>query len=189
MFLIIITGGIGSGKSIVSRLVELMGYPTYDCDSMAKWLMNSSEQLKAKLIALLGKDTYDCDGRLNKAYVAGQIFANDQLRMQMNAIVHPAVKEHLQEWLASLDATIAFAETALPSESGLGNDAQAVWVVDAPVEVRVTRVMKRSAMTREQVLGRMASQAAEYEFAGALHIVNDNNHSLISQVSAALQQL
>jgi dephospho-CoA kinase len=167
----------------------MMGYPTYDCDSMAKWLMNNNEQLKAKLIALLGNDAYDVNRCLNRSYVASRIFANDELRLRMNDIVHPAVKDNLHDWLETLDAPIAFVETALPSESGLGGEAQALWVVDAPVEVRVQRVMKRSAMSHSEVLDRIASQAKEFDFDGAVHILNDNDHSLIEQVTQALQSL
>lgn len=189
MKLVVITGGIGSGKSVVSRLVSLMGFPAYDCDSMAKWLMNNDEQLKARLIALLGDGAYSSDGCLNRSYVAGRIFADDGLRLKMNGIVHPAVKNHLRTWIATSQKPLAFAETALPHESGLGSEAHAVWMVDAPVEVRVQRVMKRSAMTRQQVLERMAAQAGEFDLDEAIHIVNDNSQSLIAQVAEAVQSL
>ncbi|MBO7610121.1 MAG: dephospho-CoA kinase [Muribaculaceae bacterium] len=188
MKLIIITGGIGSGKSVVSRLVGVMGYPTYDCDSEAKRLMNESPILKAQLRELLGHETYDDKGKLNRSYVASRIFSDKNLLQQMNAIVHPAVREDLKNWLAESAAPIAFAETALLEESGLGEEAQRIWVVDAPMELRIERVMQRSALNREQVSARIASQAAQFNFPDAVHILNDNVNSLIEQITALLNE-
>ena len=89
--LIIITGGIGSGKSMVSQLLKVMGYTVYDCDSRAKELMLTDAALKGQLTELLGPETYTADGQLNRPYVASRIFGNQKLLGQMNALVHPAV--------------------------------------------------------------------------------------------------
>ena len=189
MKLIIITGGIGSGKSVLSRLVSVMGYPTYDCDREAKRLMNESDLLKSQLIALLGREAYDSEtGRLDRAYVASRIFADKQLLEHMNSIVHPAVRDDLHQWLLSQHSPLAFAETALLSESGLEAYAHRVWVVDAPPAVRIARVMQRSSMTAAQVEARISSQSKDFEFSGAIHIVNDGNTSLIEQVVEHLGQ-
>lgn len=131
-------------------------------------------------------------------------FVHDIMRHCMNAIVHPAVKEHLGNWLTTLNSPIAFAETALPRESGLPDDAQTVWMVDAPIEVRVQRVMRRNGIMRAQVLERIAAQACEFSTyldaekinhsnqsvsvsnGNVVTIINDNNHSLITQITQAL---
>ena len=188
MKLVVITGGIGSGKSVVSRLVGVMGYPTYDCDSEAKRLMNESPELKAKLCELLGNDAYDVTGCIDRAYVASRIFSDKALLAQMNAIVHPAVRSDIQRWCKEQSDAVAFVETALLDESGLGADADAVWVVDAPLQLRVERVMSRSNLSRIEVEARIASQADKFDFPGAYHIINDNVHSLIKQIERLLYE-
>ena len=186
MKLIIITGGIGSGKSVVSRLVNVMGYPTYDCDSEAKRLMNESPELMVQLCELLGNDAYDQTGHLNRAYVASRIFGDKVLLAQMNAFVHPAVRRDIRRWRDEQRESVAFVETALLADSGLSKDSDAVWVVDAPLQLRVERVMSRSNLNRDQVEARIASQIGKFDFQGAEHIINDNKHSLIEQITRLL---
>ena len=188
MKLIVITGGIGSGKSVVSRLVNVMGYPTYDCDSEAKRLMNESFELKAQLCELLGNDAYDSTRCIDRSYVASRIFSDKALLAQMNAIVHPAVRNDIKRWCETRPESVAFVETALLAESGLGADADAVWVVDAPLQLRVERVMSRSNLSRSEVEARIASQADKFDFTGSYHIINDNVHSLIKQITRLLYE-
>ena len=186
--LVIITGGIGSGKSVVSRIVEVMGFPTYDCDSVAKSMMNENVAMRENLIRLLGPDTYGADGMLNRQYVGERIFSNQQLRQSINSIVHPAVREDLRQRVITSKSPVFFAETALLGESGLQSMAHVVWVVDAPVDVRVERVMKRSGLSAHQVLDRIASQY-KGDYPGAKHIINDGQTSLLHQVTHLLEQV
>lgn len=188
MKLVVITGGIGSGKSVVSRLLNVMGYSTYDCDTEAKRLMNESPELRFQLRELLGNGAYDQSGSLDRAYVASHIFADKTLLEHMNAIVHPAVRNDIRNWLKAQSEPVAFVETALLTESGLDMDADAVWVVDAPLPTRVERVMSRSNLNKSQVEARVASQASKFDFESAVHIINDNVHSLIEQITALLNE-
>ena len=188
MKLVVITGGIGSGKSVLSHIVNVMRYPTYDCDREAKRLMNESLYLRDALTKLLGCDAYNSDGQLNKAYVSQRIFHDEALRDAMNKLVHPAVKDDIVEWANAQDSPVAFVETALLAESGLSSIANDIWVVDAPERLRIERVVKRSGLTHEQVKARIASQTT-IDSSQARHFMNDGKVSLLRQIVEALHVL
>lgn len=188
MKLVVISGGIGSGKSVLSHIVNVMGYPTYDCDREAKRLMNESQNLREALTKLLGGDAYNSNGHLNRAYVSQCIFRDEALRNAMNALVHPAVKDDIAKWAKAQETTVAFVETALLAESGLSSMANEIWIVDAPVELRIERVMKRSGLTSDQVKARIASQTT-IDFPCARHFMNDGKVSLLRQLVEALREL
>ena len=177
----IIAGGIGSGKSVVSRLLSVMGYPTYDCDSRAKWLMNHNITLKNQITALLGMKAY-CGAVLDNGYVASRIFADGGLLKQINSLVHPVVKADIALWAESHEGRRCFVETALLTESGLGMMAQDVWVVDAPVDVRIERVARRSALTEAQIRKRISAQTDVTTLPGVHLIVNDGKCALLPQL-------
>lgn len=192
MDLIIVTGGIGSGKSVVARLLATMGYSTYDCDTRARQLMTRSPQLRQQLTALLGDDIYaPGSGELLRSVVAQRIFGNDELLRQVDTIVHPAVKADIGRWadaLASQGEPFAFVETALLEQSGLADMAAQIWLVDAPVPVRIERVVKRSALTPEQVEQRIQAQTIIAPGAASAVITNDGVAPLIPQVVALIEQ-
>lgn len=180
-----ITGGIGSGKSVVSALLRVMGYEVYDCDQRAKWVMTHDPLLRQQLIELFGEETYSADGAtLNKPYLACKIFGDAEALQQMNACVHPAVARDL------LQQGALFFESAILFESGFDKlvSPAEVWTVSAPLELRITRAMKRDGATREQVLNRIDSQLPQEEKERrADHIIwNDDEHSLIEQVHKLL---
>ena len=186
MKLIAITGGIGSGKSIVARMVQVMGYQAYDCDSRAKGLMTTDSRVRQQLIEAFGADCYLPNGMLNRAHLSTVAFADEHALARLNAIVHPATANDMRRWadeLARDGATVAFVETALLRTAGIDQMVDEVWHVTAPAEVRIERVMARSALTAEQVRERMAAQVAEETFAPGEHvIVNDNVNALMPQV-------
>lgn len=212
--LIIITGGIGSGKSMVSQLLKVMGYTVYDCDSRAKELMLTDATLKGQLTKLLGPETYAADGQLNRPYVASRIFGNQELLGQMNALVHPAVaadirrrqldfSKTLRQGLSKgLDKTLRqgldkgfsktpfFVETAIYFDSGFDKYAQAdrVWCVAAPLELRIQRAMHRDGTDRQRIEARILSQMPQEEKIKKSDAViwNDDTHSIIEQVNALL---
>ena len=186
MKLIAITGGIGSGKSVVSRMLQVMGYNVYDCDSRAKSLMAHDQDVRRQLTEAFGQDTYLADGSINRAYLSEVAFADDISRVILNGIVHPATARDMNCWAEEQrqqGADMAFVETALLRTAGLDRLIDEVWHVTAPTEVRIKRVRARNGLTALQVQSRIASQTAEEEVTAGEHvIVNDGDTSLLAQV-------
>ena len=193
MRLVALTGGIGSGKSVVARMLQVMGYQVYDCDSRAKQLMIDDETVREQLIAEFGTETYLADGTLNRQHLSAVAFGNDEARARLNAIVHPATAYDIRRWAADLSAhgaNVAFVETAILRTSGLDRMVDDVWHVTAPADVRIQRVMVRSGLSKQQVRDRMEAQQAEEAVApGEQVIVNDNVTALLPQVSRLLSQM
>ncbi|MBR5717023.1 MAG: dephospho-CoA kinase [Bacteroidales bacterium] len=192
--LIAITGGIGSGKSVVSQLLRTMGFTVYDCDERAKWVMTHDEQLRNELCTLFGPDTYlpSSNGtwELNKHYLSDIIFSSTDALTKMNACVHPAVWRDMQHQLRAETRERFFFESAILFESGFDqlSHPDEVWTVSAPLELRLRRAMRRDNAPREKVLSRIASQLPqeEKERLADHTIVNDDVHSLIVQVHELL---
>ena len=186
MKLIAITGGIGSGKSVVAHLVTVMGYQVYDCDSRAKALMTGNDEVRRRLVEAFGEDTYLADGSLNRQHLSAVAFSNDEALSRLNGIVHPATARDMMQWaeaLAGNGTEVAFIETALLRTAGLDRLVDEVWHVTAPTDVRITRVMNRSGLTAQQVQDRIASQAIEEEPAPDERvIVNDDISAVLPQV-------
>ncbi|WP_055096413.1 dephospho-CoA kinase [Gabonia massiliensis] len=156
-----ITGGIGSGKSLISRILKIWGYPIYDTDIEAKKIMDNSDEVKNRLVALLG-NIYNNTG-LDRSRMASIIF-NDQIKLEkVNAIVHPAVRSDFSIWVQKQNTDIAFVESAILYEAGFNKNVAFIWNVSAPLEMRVMRVMKRSSCTREEVLARISKQISDNE--------------------------
>ena len=191
MKIIAITGGIGSGKSVVARMVQVMGFEVYDCDSRAKLLMIHDAEVRDQLMAAFGQDVYLPDGSLNRQHLSQVAFSDDQALTRLNAIVHPATARDMIRWAdeqAARGSKVAFVETALLRTAGLDRLVDGVWHVTAPDQVRVARVMERSALTAQQVKDRMAAQSIEDTVAdGEQVIVNDNDTALLPQVTKLIQ--
>ena len=185
---IAIIGGIGSGKSVVSRLLSLMGYPVYDCDSNAKRLMDESEDIHRGLVDIFGPPAVTPEG-INRAYIASIAFKDVAKLSKLNSLVHPAVLHDFDRW-AQQNGEIVLVETAILSESGMSKSVDAVWSVEAPLECRVERVMVRNAMSRQDVMRRISSQATTIpdEITSVTHLINDDSHALIPQIVAAIQR-
>ena len=166
-------------------MVEVMGYPVYDCDSRAKWLMEHDSDLRDRLTQLLGSEAYN-GARLDRDYVSRRIFGDETKLAAINAAVHPAVARDLQRWRDSQDGTLCFAETAIVRTSGLDQVAQRVWWVDAPIDVRVKRVMARNGIDEGRVRQRMQAQSVEAPSPNFCRIVNDGDTAVLPQVMALL---
>lgn len=159
--LIGIAGGIGSGKSVVSRILRLEGNAVYDCDWEAGELMHTPE-VRASIVEICGPSAYDGSGRLNRKWLGGCLFADSEMRLAVNEAVHRAVRQHLSEWCAARnDRQFLFVESAILLSSGLAALCDKVWLVDAPVDMRIERAMSRSNLTREEVEKRILVQNAE----------------------------
>ncbi len=154
-----ITGGIGSGKSYVAHMLEShWGVPVYDCDREAKRITAQSAAIRQALVSLVGGHLVQ-DGVMQKTVLAAYLFASPEHAARVNAIIHPAVRLDFLRWAASHSASPVVAiESAILCESGFHTLVDSVMLVDAPVEVRLARAMRRDGATREQVLARMARQ-------------------------------
>lgn len=172
-----ITGGIGSGKSYVCNLLKQQGIEIYDCDSAAKRLMHSSDEIRQRLTALIGLDAY-VDGRLNKAVVAQFLLASEENRQAINDIVHPAVMKDFY------DSGIQWMECAILYEAHLEQYADKVVAVVAPEELRIERIMKRDGITHEKAREWIEKQIPQELVAerADMVVVNDGATPLEEQI-------
>ncbi|MFD0797672.1 dephospho-CoA kinase [Maribacter chungangensis] len=157
MMLVGLTGGIGSGKSTVGKLLEDLGVPVYNSDIEAKRLMNTSKVLRRKIVQLLGEEAF-VDDTLNRAYIAKKVFNDKALLEKLNGIVHPAVRKHFLRWAKKKDHPYVVQETALLFENGMQDYYDKTVLVTAPKDIRIKRIMERDGSTRQQVLDRMDNQ-------------------------------
>ncbi|WP_310396675.1 dephospho-CoA kinase [Hymenobacter sp.] len=185
-----ITGGIGSGKSIASRLFHALGVPTYDADSRARWLMENDAVLRQQLTAAFGPDTYDPAGRLNRPVLAGTVFQNPALLAQLNALVHPRVGIDFERWAAAQQHAghpYVLKEAALLFEAGSYKQLDRIITVFAPVAVRQARLRRRDPhRSPADVEAIMAKQLGEEEKMRRADYVltNDDALPLLPQVLA-----
>ena len=178
-----ITGGIGSGKSTVSKIFETLGVPVFDADAAAKKIMDEDELLKEKMKAAFGNEVY-VDGKLNRKYLADIVFNNNDQLAILNALVHPASVEAGLQWAAKQTAPYIIKEAALLFEAASGFNLDIVIGVYAPKALRIQRVMQRDNITREAVVARMDKQIDE-ELKMKLCdfvIVNDEQQLVMPQV-------
>ncbi len=153
-----ITGGIGSGKSTICRVFQLLGIPVFEADSEAKKLMITSEEIKTGLIDLFGRDIYTQNDTLDRKKLAGIIF-NDKLQLEkVNKLVHPVVRKEFKFWSERQTSAYVINEAAIMFETGLYKLMDFTILVSAPMEERIRRVMKRDKITAEQVKERMNKQ-------------------------------
>jgi len=185
-----ITGGIGSGKSIVSRLLTLTGIPVYQTDTEAKRLMLSDTGIREGLTALAGNEIYNEKG-LNKAFLASYIFGHPEHLKQVNAIVHPRVRDDFRLWAGKARQEIVAMESAILLEAGFTNEVDKIVMVYAPSEVRIARAIRRDSATRKEVERRIQSQMDDEKKRGAADfvIVNDGETPLIPQVLSLISSL
>lgn len=186
-----LTGGIGSGKSVVSRLLEVMGIPVYISDIEARRLMVSDEGIRRKLTLLLGEEVY-IGGNLNKPLLASYLFGSAEHAAQVNAIVHPRVKDDFRLWCsARSERPWVGMESAILLEAGFLEEVDKVVMVYAPLDVRIQRIVSRDASSRELIEQRIRHQMDDEEKRKMADyvIVNDGNSPLISQVLNLISSL
>lgn len=185
-----ITGGIGSGKSVVSRLLNMLGYPVYDSDSKAKRLNDTDEEVKRALTLAFGSDLYE-NGLLNRPKLASLIFQSDSNRQLVNAIIHPAVKRDFLRWAEAQNSDIVFLEAAILYESGFDAFMNKVVAVAAPEQVRIQRAMQRDNATEQQIVNRLRAQMSQdvLESKADFVVVNDGIQPMLPQIEALAVQL
>jgi dephospho-CoA kinase len=183
-----ITGGIGSGKTTVCEVFERLGVPVYYADKQAKYLMETDKKLREAIRLLFGDEAFDAENNLNRAFIAGIVFKDEEKLLALNALVHPAVKADYDSWnaiLARKEYPYSLKEAALLVESGSYKDLDKLIVVSAPLEDRIKRVMARDNISEEQVKARIDAQLPEAEKVKLADYVIDNNliMELVPQVS------
>jgi dephospho-CoA kinase len=186
-----ITGGIGSGKSTVSALLEVMGIPVYIADTASKQLTASNPEIRSALIALLGEEVY-AGGTLNKPLLANYIFSNPEHLHTVNSIIHPRVREDFERWASEhASSPIIGMEAAILFEAGFQNSVDVTLMVYAPEALRLQRVMKRDAASQQAVVQRMQSQMSDEEKRRLADytLLNDGSTPLIPQVLEVLFSL
>ncbi|HKL96793.1 MAG TPA: dephospho-CoA kinase [Paludibacteraceae bacterium] len=185
-----ITGGIGSGKSVVSDIIRLLGYPVYSSDERAKELSDTNAHIRKALVALFGDDMYE-DNHLNRSLLASSIFSDTSKIAEVNAIIHPVVFADFNQWCKEQTSRLVFAESAIIVESGFSVFMDTIILVDAPENLRIERVVKRDKTTVNAVRKRMKSQfpIAELRDHANYVIHNDNEQLLLPQVIMIIENL
>ncbi|HVX27100.1 MAG TPA: dephospho-CoA kinase [Parafilimonas sp.] len=154
-----LTGGLGSGKTTVSKIFASLGVPVFYADGIAQKIMNEDPLVKQKIINLFGKDAYT--ETLNRKYIADIVFKDVFKLEQLNALIHPLTIKAASDWMQKQTTLYVIKEAALMFEAGAGANLNYIIGVYAPQHLRISRVMKRNNFTREQVLERMNNQIDE----------------------------
>ncbi len=187
-----ITGSIGAGKSTVAGIFKVLGVPVFDADATAKSILNSDLELRELIIAAFGSETYK-NGLLDRKYLATLVFNNPDQLAKLNALVHPATIKAADTWAKHWEeqgSAYIVKEAALLFEAGTNIGLDFIIGVTAPEDLRITRVMARDHVTREEVLKRMQHQLDDTQKMERCDIVIDNNEKalLIPQVLTLHQQ-
>jgi dephospho-CoA kinase len=185
-----LTGGIGSGKTTVAQIFEVLSIPVYYADSAARYLMNNDPELKKKIIASFGTDAYR-NGELNRSYLGSVVFQDTEKLKLLNSIVHPVTIRDSANWMKRQKTAYAIKEAALIFEAGLEKHLDYIIGVTAPESIRIQRVVERDHVAMEKVLERLQHQMDEKEKISRCDFViqNDGIQPLLPQVLAIHQSL
>lgn len=184
-----ITGGIGSGKTLVSGVFQKLGAPTYNADDRAKWLMSNNPEIVERVIDLFGPEAY-INGELNRSLIAEQVFKNTSLLAQLNAVVHPVVFDDFDEWYDTQTYPYVLKEAALLFESGSYRDLDAIITVDAPLEIRLKRTTIRDQKSEDEIKGRIKKQYPnEIKVKAADFVINNDGITPVLPQVLQLHQL
>ena len=181
-----ITGGIGSGKSVISNLLTMEGIPVYKADDESKRLTDTSPVIRKKLIALID-DSIFTHNKLDRQRLATLIFNDEALLKKVNGIIHPEVREDFRQWVARQASTPSMCcalESAILFESNFEKEVDVILMVFAPVELRLKRVRLRDGISEAEILKRMSNQMPDdlkREKADYV-IINDDIQPVIPQV-------
>lgn len=190
MYRVGLTGGIGSGKTTVARILETLGIPVYYADDAAKTIMNTDEGLKQQLMSHFGGDCY-VDGQLDRKNLAGIVFNDPGKLALLNSLIHPVTIRHSEEWFRRQTSPYAVREAALIFESGASENLDFIIGVYAPKHIRLNRVMQRDGLSAEEIRKRMDRQINEemkMKLCDAV-IRNDEQELVIPQVMELHQRL
>lgn len=174
-----LTGGIGSGKTTIAKLFELLGIPVYYADDRAKHLMNTDDSLKASIIQHFGNDSYK-NGKLDRKNIAAIVF-NDKEKLELlNSLTHPVTIQDAEEWMKRQTTPYIIKEAALLFESGASEKLDYIIGVYAPQHIRVQRVMQRDNLPAEEVMKRISRQFdEEMKMKLCNYIITNNDQQLV----------
>lgn len=188
--IIAVTGGIGSGKSYVCCTIRDMGFTVIDTDSLARSIMDGSDEIKRRIVAEIHPEAVDCHGNIDRRLLAAEVFGNEDKLQCLNSIVHSCVRDSIRA-LAGREKGMLFVETAVFFPSGLNEMVDAEWRVVCPEEIRIERTMRRSKLSRSQVISRIEAQRLEAlpgEHCPPLTLIlNDGTTPIPPQILAALE--
>jgi len=186
-----LTGGIGSGKSTIARIIEILGYPVYISDARASTLINQEEEIKTSLTALFGENIYLPDGQLDKKRVATIIFNNKEAIKQVNGIVHPVVIRDFATWCSAQQSPFVFFESAILFEAGLEHLFDYIILISTEMETRIQRVMSRDCVSREKVIERINNQMPDEikQSRSDFVIYNNDDSKVVQQILSIIHQL
>jgi dephospho-CoA kinase len=176
-----VTGGIGSGKSLICQVFSRLGVPVYIADEAAKNLMDHNPVIIKGLTGIFG-DTIYVDGKLNRSKLSGMIFDDPLILAQVNRIVHPVVRQDFDEWCSAFTSVpFVIQESAILFETKAINLFDYIILVLAPEEIRIQRVIRRTGMTREKILRIMKNQLSDEEkiVRSHFHIKNDETNLIL----------
>jgi dephospho-CoA kinase len=181
-----ITGGIGSGKTTVCKVFEILNVPVYYADDRAKHLMNHDEGLKSAIIEVFGVNTYSKDGKLDRRYLSETVFASNKMVEKLNALVHPKIREDYMLWTLSYNQNpYLLREAALLVETGMYKQLDFLITVFAEVNTRIIRVLERDPHRSEkQIREIIKKQVSEGERQSKADVTlnNNGNQLLIPQI-------
>lgn len=192
-----LTGGIGSGKSVIANQLRQMGYSVYDTDSEAKRLIMEDVHVREQIEHLFGKDVYR-NGEYQTSMVAQQVFANPSLLARLNAIVHPAVHQDIIRWVSKQNSpsfkkgkgvSLLFIECAILYQAGIDQFCDKVVAVTAPEQVRLERVIARDHSDKERVHARMRAQDVDKDMLCADIILNNDGRTPIPTLCEEILKL
>jgi dephospho-CoA kinase len=178
-----LTGGIGSGKSTVAQIFEVLGIPVYYADIAARRLMNEDAQLRSAITTIFGKPAY-AKNILDRKYISSIVFSDPTKLALLNSIVHPATKKDAEAWMQQQTSLYAIHEAALIFEAKVSERLDQVVGVSSPIELRIKRAMERDKVSSDEVLKRMEQQLDEDLKMSKCDfiVVNDEQQLLIPQV-------
>jgi dephospho-CoA kinase len=185
-----LTGGIGSGKTIVAQVFSQLGVSVYSSDERAKSIMVSDSKLMQEISVAFGPESY-LKGALNRTYIAAKVFSNQSELNKLNAIVHPALKRDFDLWCTQQKGVYIVKEAAILFESKTHIGLDKVILVTAPDELKISRVLNRDSSTRKEVLSRMDKQWSDVKKRALsdFEIQNDEQYSVLNQVLAIHKSL
>lgn len=180
-----ITGGIGSGKSTVCKVFQILGIPVYASDDRAKWLMANDQELKSQIKCAFGTESYLADGAVNRTFLAETVFSDPEKVKKINSLVHPAVGRDFRNWADHQKSPYILKEAALLFETGAAKELDKIINVSSPLKIRMARVLLRDPHRQEEQINQIINQQLPDEEKNELAdfvIKNTENKLLIPQI-------
>ena len=187
-----LTGGIGSGKSTVAKILLELGFPVYNSDKRARWLMNNDSILKNNIASIFGENSY-INGVLNTDFISNIVFSDPDKIVQLNSLVHPSVSKDFDKWLKlNISNNIVFKEAAILIESGAYLKMNKIILVESRNDLKIERILKRDSTDFDSVKKRMDSQSSDTKNKKYANYIIENNETLESlntKVNLVIQQI